>query len=333
MAKRVLLVSGSRLRGPHAQARRGGGGKAGKPLRRSIRSLAIEGPVGAIVIVAANALLRECLTQILSAANFCVIASMPCADDHALSRLPQARSILLIIDMSDDFQAGLKQIESFKGRYPRGRVVVLADQHPLNELLSAFQAGANAYLAKVATCEAFIKSIELVMLGGTFLPPEVLTLISNRQSRRQNGGAADADDGAEGGQTTATDVGPNKRVLQAEGSYASRLSARQQSILGCLVQGDSNKAIARKMALAEATVKVHIKAILRKVRVRNRTQAAIWAKSNGSFITEDASLGLEKLSMELPFDVNIAHVESASHRNEANHIARSRTLRLVRNAD
>jgi two-component system nitrate/nitrite response regulator NarL len=122
-------------------------------------------------------------------------------------------------------------------------------------------------------------------------------------------------------------------VPQAEGSYASRLSARQQSILGCLVQGDSNKAIARKMALAEATVKVHIKAILRKVRVRNRTQAAIWAKSNGSFITEDASLGLEKLSMELPFDVNIAHVESASHRNEANHIARSRTLRLVRNAD
>ena len=330
MAKRVPLVSGSRFREPHrtsAQARTRGGSKAGKPLRR------VEGPVGAIVIVAANALLRECLTQILSAANFRVIASMPCADAHVLSTLPQARSILLIIDMSDHFQAGLKQIESFKQRYPRGRVVVLADQHPLNELLSAFQVGANAYLAKVATCEAFIKSLELVMLGGTFLPPEVLTLISNRQSRRQNGGTADADDGVEDGQTAATDAGTNNRVPQAESSYVPRLSARQQSILGCLVLGDSNKTIARKMALAEATVKVHIKAILRKVRVRNRTQAAIWAKSNGSFIVEDASRGLEKLSTEPLSDVDIAHVESASHGNGESHIARSRTLRLVRNAN
>ena len=49
-----------------------------------------------------------------------------------------------------------------------------------------------------------------------------------------------------------------------------------------LIEGDTNKCIARKMDITEATVKVHVKAILRKIRVQNRTQAAIWAMNNGS---------------------------------------------------
>jgi two-component system nitrate/nitrite response regulator NarL len=49
-----------------------------------------------------------------------------------------------------------------------------------------------------------------------------------------------------------------------------------------LIEGDSNKSIARKIDIAEATVKVHVKAILRKIRVQNRTQAAIWGMKNGS---------------------------------------------------
>jgi two-component system nitrate/nitrite response regulator NarL len=48
-------------------------------------------------------------------------------------------------------------------------------------------------------------------------------------------------------------------------------------ILACLVQGQSNKQIARELEIAEATVKVHIKALLRKMQVSNRTQAAIFA--------------------------------------------------------
>jgi two-component system nitrate/nitrite response regulator NarL len=55
------------------------------------------------------------------------------------------------------------------------------------------------------------------------------------------------------------------------------LSSREAEILHCLMQGAPNKIIARKLEVAEATVKVHIKAILRKIRVTNRTQAAMWA--------------------------------------------------------
>ena len=49
----------------------------------------------------------------------------------------------------------------------------------------------------------------------------------------------------------------------------------------CLVHGESNKLIARQLGITEATVKVHLKAVLRKLNVSNRTQAAIWAVRNG----------------------------------------------------
>jgi len=51
-----------------------------------------------------------------------------------------------------------------------------------------------------------------------------------------------------------------------------------------MVGGDSNKVIARKIDIAEATVKVHVKAILRKIRLSNRTQAAIWAMNNSTLV-------------------------------------------------
>lgn len=64
-------------------------------------------------------------------------------------------------------------------------------------------------------------------------------------------------------------------------SSSSSLSAREEQVIKALVEGHSNKVIARKCSVTEATVKVHMKSILRKIRVANRTQAAIWALANG----------------------------------------------------
>jgi two-component system nitrate/nitrite response regulator NarL len=73
-------------------------------------------------------------------------------------------------------------------------------------------------------------------------------------------------------------------AMTAERSITQQLSPREKSIMQCLIAGDSNKCIARKIDIAEATVKVHVKAILRKIRVQNRTQAAIWGMNHGSLV-------------------------------------------------
>src|SRR5204863_8745959 len=70
--------------------------------------------------------------------------------------------------------------------------------------------------------------------------------------------------------------------VTTDDTFAPQLSPREKAILRCLIEGDSNKCIARKIDIAEATVKVHVKAILRKIRVHNRTQAAIWGVNQGS---------------------------------------------------
>jgi two-component system nitrate/nitrite response regulator NarL len=285
----------------------------------------------AAVLVSENVLLREGLERILTAAGFRIIASALRADDHVLSKLDREQSILFIINVSDYFDAGLRQVALFKKWYPAGQLVVLADRPQLTGMMSAFRAGANAYLGKVTTCETFVKSLELVTLGLTLWPPEILDVISNRtpDSRTDHvpapteNGHADGDENVRKHEPVEADVERNEHSAGADSGDASRLSVRERAILRCLTEGDSNKTVARKMAMTEGSVKVHVKTILRKIRVRNRTQAAIWAMSNDPVILErdDAPLASGDFSLEPRPEPDIANVGSETHRNGSTSLA------------
>lgn len=247
----------------------------------------------ATVLVGKSALLREGLTHILSAADFHIVASASCVDDLVLASLSRQQSLLLIIDAGDDLDSAMGQVRLFKNRYPAARIAVLADHNQPLDMVSAFRAGANAFFIKVAHCDAFIKSLELVMLGETILPAAILSMIDL---------AGDDEDDHEHKSVVRDLSNTTGELLEAESKYTPRLSVRERCILNCLIEGDSNKLIARKIDIAEATVKVHVKAILRKIRVHNRTQAAIWAMSNGSPIsaTENGSCAPAKAALRPP---------------------------------
>lgn len=230
-------------------------------------------PSFATVLIGKSVLLREGLSRILRTANFRIQGSVSCADDLIPSTLQRHQPLFLIIHTGNDFDSTVEQIEMLREHYPNGRIAIVADHYRLSELVSAFRAGANGYLLDVTTCDAFIKSIELVMIGQTIFLPALLSFVHNAESaslgetepRRENGRA----------------ILSKKEDATAEEATAPQLSPREKTILRCLIEGDSNKCIARKIDIAEATVKVHVKAILRKIRVQNRTQAAIWAMNNG----------------------------------------------------
>jgi two-component system nitrate/nitrite response regulator NarL len=78
-----------------------------------------------------------------------------------------------------------------------------------------------------------------------------------------------------------TNGGMTLRGDRGQIGHANGLSDREMEILGWLVNGAQNKQIAQALNISDSTVKVHIKAILRKIRVRNRTQAAIWGLNHG----------------------------------------------------
>ena len=226
----------------------------------------------ATILVGQSALLREGLARILGAADFRIIGSGARVQD--VMQTSEHQSLLLIIEVGDDPDVAVAEIELFKEQHPSGRVAVLADHYPLPDMVSAFAAGANLYFVNSVSCDALIKALELVMLGETILPPQLFALIGGNE--QEQGGTLPISQRLrrDASQRTRTDDTP-------------RLSARENSILRCMVDGDSNKMIARKIDITEATVKVHVKAILRKIRVHNRTQAAIWAMNNGVSLWPD----------------------------------------------
>jgi two-component system nitrate/nitrite response regulator NarL len=226
------------------------------------------------VLVGKSILLREGLARILRAAHFRILASVSCADDFRPNKPTPQLPLFLIVHTGDDFNAALEQIELFRSRHPDGRIAIVADHYRLNELTSAFRAGANGYFVNVITCDRFVKSVELVMLGETIFPPAFLSFVLDSDTLR----SVDA----------ATNDRDREPILVAtEDATAPLLSPREKLILRCIIDGDSNKCIARKIDIAEATVKVHVKAILRKIRVQNRTQAAIWGINNGSQVQSE----------------------------------------------
>ena len=222
----------------------------------------------ATILVGKSILLREGLASILRSANFHVVASVSCADDLLASELQQHRPLFIVVHTGDDFADAVEQIELFRARHPGGRIAIVADHYMLDELISAFRAGAHGYFVDVMACDAFIKSMELVMMGETIFPPALSFVLDP--------------EGDHLGEAVPGDENNQAILVTTDDAFAPQLSPREKSILRCLIEGESNKCIARKIDIAEATVKVHVKAILRKIRVHNRTQAAIWGVNHGS---------------------------------------------------
>jgi DNA-binding NarL/FixJ family response regulator len=223
-----------------------------------------------ITLVGKSSLLKEGLAGILRAANFRILTSVSRADDLPTSKAQPCQQLFLIVHTGGDFDAAIEQIELFRSRHPGGQIAIVADRYRLDELVSAFRAGANGYFVNVMTSDVLVKSLELVMMGEAVFPPAFLSFIIDPE-------------GAHLHEAAPRDDNNNQVILvTAEDEIAPQLSPREKSILRYLIEGDSNKCIARKIDIAEATVKVHVKAILRKIHVQNRTQAAIWGMNNRS---------------------------------------------------
>ncbi|WP_395327317.1 response regulator transcription factor [Novosphingobium sp. BL-8H] len=207
-----------------------------------------------VSIVGFNSLVREGICKILDKCEFrCSRFYRDC--DELLAESAGANLGLTIFDMGhcDDL---LGCLSTLKDRHPYMRAVLLADEFEFGQMVDAFQLGAHAYLLKEIGAEPLIESLRLVNQGEKVLPSALLQHLPQKQAIAE--GQAD---------------------VQVQ--LSELLSDREIDTLRCLVMGYPNKVIAYRLDISEATVKVHVKAILRKLMVQNRTQAAIWAVNQG----------------------------------------------------
>jgi two-component system nitrate/nitrite response regulator NarL len=226
-------------------------------------------------------MLREGLKHVLSSTRFKLHPESLTGSEIALDREALDTPLLFILDAHLFSPRLTHGISSLKEQYSQARIVVLSDSFDLDDMRLVFQSGADGYCLATTGCEALIKYLDLVMLGEMVFPSAALldAIAGDRQ---------DAGDWKEEPAviTPSTHASP---LFDIKDSPIRTLSSREAEILQCLMHGAPNKVIARKLDVAEATVKVHIKAILRKIRVANRTQAAMWAVNHFSAGDSDGS--------------------------------------------
>ncbi len=201
-----------------------------------------------IVLIGRNLIVRESLRGILSSA-FQVVGSSSLAELDAQEERCAADLALVI---SDEWDSAMFDLLS--NHFPEARTVLLTSLFDFQKLQSAFQCGVSGYLVMQTSADRLIGSLRLVAIGERVFPTELFEELAGHRLE--------------------------PKVDSVEGLAAAHLSVRELEILDFLQRGFANKSIARQLQISEATVKVHLKAVFRKLNVSNRTQAAIWAVAN-----------------------------------------------------
>ena len=207
-----------------------------------------------ILVVDDHALIRDALQRVMKKLKRGVIV-LEASDGHqameVLGREPDLRLVLLDLNLPD--RDGFLVLADIRERYPAIAVVVLSALQDRAKVMHALELGAAGYIPKSVRREVMISALQLVFAGGVYIPPEVLT-------REDTAHALPISSGRDRAIGSCSEIG---------------LSERQLEVLALLMQGKSNKVICRTLQLAEPTVKNHVTAILKALKVTNRTEAAI----------------------------------------------------------
>lgn len=207
----------------------------------------------AITLLGQVPIALEGLSRILGEHGFTVVETGSNLQElkHEISANANGCHLLLIDGMVDAL--GSVYVVSAVSAFPASRVVVLSDRFDIDVMVECFRAGCYAFIIKNISSLSLVASLRLVAMGEKVMPSSLVEALPDKTPL------------------------PPRTDGSNQSFEAAGLSMREVQILACLVAGQSNKVISRQLGISEATVKVHVKAILRKVGVQNRTQAAIWA--------------------------------------------------------
>jgi two-component system, NarL family, nitrate/nitrite response regulator NarL len=225
------------------------------------------------VVVARGALLREGVAALLRNSPYKIIATAQRPSELKNLQHPASGSRILIIVGLDDSNLELgENVRSLRSLFPGSTIVVIAESHSAANLQQIVMAGPNGYVANLSSRDVLLKLLEVASLDQQVIvlsrPNTSMTAADESESMTRSNSINDAGD-------------LQHFAVRKFSEKDPQLSQRERQILVRLAEGDSNKQIARLCNITESTVKVHLKAILRKITVHNRTQAAIWAIAKG----------------------------------------------------
>lgn len=205
-----------------------------------------------ILVVDDHVLIRQAVHSVLKKLRRDAIILEAPTCEQAMQIVAKNSDIkLILLDLTLPDRDGFSALTELRDKYPAISVVVLSAAQDPERVMRALDLGALGFIPKSAERDVMLGALRLVFSGGIYIPPQILAhadlMPETKQQDKKN-------------QSSLADIG---------------LTERQLNVLSLVMEGKSNKTICRTLNLAEPTVKNHVTAILRALKVSNRTEAVI----------------------------------------------------------
>ena len=197
-----------------------------------------------VLIVEDHPTFRMGLAALIESQSDMTVSAQFASGEDVLGAYQPGGASIVLMDLRLPGIGGVETIIGLLARDPEIRVIVLTTYEADEDVFRAMQSGAKSYLLKDMSTEEIAGTIRSVHRGGTELPPRIAERLAARAQRQD-------------------------------------LTAREQEVLQLLVRGRSNKEIGAQLFISDETVKSHLKTLFAKLKVRDRTDAAISAVRHG----------------------------------------------------
>jgi len=208
-----------------------------------------------VLLIDDHALFRVGLLELLERRGIEVVDAVG-DSDVGLRLTRDCAPDVVLLDLRMPGPGGLEILKQIRAEALDRRVAMLTTSTDEQDLIAALQGGANGYLLKDMEPDELVAALEDIVAGKTIVAPELTGVL-------------------------ASALRPEPEPAAPAQTPASELTPREQEILCHLAAGQSNKAIARELGISDGTVKLHVKAILRKLAVHSRVEAAVMAVEQG----------------------------------------------------
>ncbi len=202
-----------------------------------------------VVVIDDHPLFRKGLAQLLRSVDGFDLVGEAASGAEGVACVLARRPDLVLLDLNMKDMSGLEVLRRLKATELDARVVMVTVSDAADDLVAALRAGADGYLLKDMEPEEMVAALQAAAAGRIVVSDALTHLMA--AALRQD---------------------PRPESVSAAG-----LTEQEQRILERLAEGLSNKMIARELDIAEGTVKVHVKHVLRKLNLRSRVEAAVWA--------------------------------------------------------
>ena len=204
-----------------------------------------------VLMIDDHALFRMGLSELLERRGIEVVGAVGDCD-QGIAWVEEKSPDVVLLDMRMPSMNGLQVLQELRRRRVPMPVVMLTTSREESDVIQALQGGARGYLLKDMEPDDLIRALGDIVAGQTVVAPELTIVLAKAVSGDVN------------------DPVPTHRAL-------AELTPRELEILCHLAEGQSNKVIARNLGISDGTVKLHVKAILRKLDVHSRVEAAVIA--------------------------------------------------------